>query len=90
MIVNPSGIKLASEEKRDVWKSIECEVAYRAALATNLELDEVVYVDLPKDVVTWHKVPKKRVWAEIDATCERIFRDWRDIRLERDEEQGTA
>jgi hypothetical protein len=41
-----------------------------------------MYLDLGRGESQRFKQPKQRIWAEIEATCERIFRDWRDIRLE--------
>ncbi|HZO93115.1 MAG TPA: hypothetical protein VFB22_05050 [Candidatus Baltobacteraceae bacterium] len=91
VIINPSGIKTSSAEKRKVWVDIEAEAARRAASENGVEIDEVIYVDLPRRDVHRLRGPKARVWAEIDATCERIFRDWRDIRLERRrDEPGSA
>jgi hypothetical protein len=91
VIVNPSGIKKASDEKRKLWMQIESEVAIRAAHASKIEIAEIMYVDLPKQIVYRHVGPKKRVWDEIDATCERILRDWHAIRLEMSSQQeGTA
>jgi len=91
VIVNPSGIKTKNPEKRKTWIDIEAEVARRAAVERGIEIDEVMYVDLPRHDVQKLRGPKARVWAEIDATCERIFRDWRDIRLERRrDEPGSA
>lgn len=90
VIVNPSGIRRPAE-KRATWIAIECEVAIRAARAKGVEIDEVMYVDLPKNEIVRRTGPKKAIWAEIDATCERIFRDWREIRLEATQgETGTA
>lgn len=90
VIINPSGIK-RPEDKRKTWIAIESEVALRAALNNDIRLDEVLYIDLPKGLISRHTGPKKTVWAEIDATCERIFRDWREIRLEASQgETGTA
>ncbi|MBV8299022.1 MAG: hypothetical protein JO083_05720 [Candidatus Eremiobacteraeota bacterium] len=91
VIINPSGIKTSNLEKRKTWVDIEAEVARRAATESGIEIDEVIYVDLPRQDIYRLRGPKARVWAEIDATCERIFRDWRDIRLERRrDEPGTA
>lgn len=81
VIVNPSGIK-RSVDKRKNWIAIESEVAVRAAAEHGVEIDEVWYVDLAKNEIIKHTGPKKTVGAEIDATCERIYRDWRDLRLE--------
>lgn len=90
VIINPSGIK-GAEEKRKLWAAIESEIAWRCADEHGIEIDEVMYVDLPKQVIYRHKGPKIRLWDEVDATCERIARDWREIRLEqfRDEEESA-
>ena len=92
VIVSPSGIKKPKLEDRKRWAEIESEVGFRAAAANGIILDEVFYIDLPHDEHYRFKSPKARVWSEIDATCERIFRDWRDLRLETTggygEEQG--
>jgi hypothetical protein len=91
VIINPSGIKAATAEKRKTWATIEAEIAWRAAQEYGFEIDEVMYVDLPKQEIYRHKGPKVRIWDEIDATCERIVRDWREIRLEQGgEEEETA
>jgi hypothetical protein len=82
VIVNPSGIPKRTEEHRKTWAQIEGEVAFRAAASHKSQVDEIMYLDLVKNELHFHKGPKKQIWSEIDATCERIFRDWRDIRLE--------
>jgi hypothetical protein len=82
VIVNPSGTKKRLPEQRKLWAGIESEVAFRAAAADGISVDEVIFVDLPRKEIHRFKGPKSRLWAEIDATCERIYRDWRDIRLE--------
>lgn len=84
VIVNPSGIRKASAEVRRTWISIEAEVALRAADASHFEIEEIMYIDLPKSDVQRYKGPKTRIWDEVGATCERIVRDWREIRIERD------
>jgi len=90
VIVNPSGVR-KPQEKRKTWIAIESEVAIRAALNHGLNIEEVMYFDLPKNEITRHVGAKKTVWAEIDATCERIFRDWREIRMQMSQgESGTA
>jgi hypothetical protein len=91
VIINPSGIRRASAEVRRTWISIEAEVAWRAAQAGNIEIDEIVYIDLPKSDIQRYKGPKIRIWGEVGATCQRIVRDWREIRLEDDQsEHGTG
>jgi hypothetical protein len=84
VIVYPSGIKKRLPEQRKSWANIESEVAFRAAAANGIAVEEVFYVDLPRNELHRFKSPKSRLWEEIDATCERIYRDWRDIRLEID------
>ncbi len=61
----------------------------RAAMENAVKIDEVFYIDLPRGEITRYKSPKQTIWAEIDATCERIFRDWRDIRLAASRDTGT-
>lgn len=91
VIINPPGIKTSSAEKRKIWIDIEAEIARRAAADGRIEIEEIIYVDLPRLGVHRLRGSKARVWSEIDATCERIFRDWRDIRLESlREEPGSA
>jgi hypothetical protein len=82
VIINPSGIKVSSAEKRKTWAAIESEIAWRCAADESVDIEEVLYIDLPKHQIHRHKGPKVRVWDEIDATCERIVRDWREIRLD--------
>lgn len=90
VILNPSGVK-KPQDKRKTWVAIESEVAIRAASHHGIVVEEVLYIDLPKGEISRHAGPKKTVWAEIDATCERIFRDWREIRVEMWQgEAGTA
>jgi len=84
VIVNPSGIKKRHPEQRTLWAQIEGEVAFRAAEAHGISIEEVIYIDLTRGELQRFKGPKKRLWSEIVATCQRIFRDWRDIRLERE------
>jgi hypothetical protein len=88
VIVNPSGIKLSSVEKRKTWIDIEGEVARHAAADRGFEIDEVIYIDLPKREAHRLRGGKARVWSEITATCERILRDWRDIRLDQSQSQS--
>jgi hypothetical protein len=91
VVINPSGIRKASAEVRRTWISIESEVAWRAAQAAGIEIDEIMYIDLPKSDVQRYKGPKVRIWDEVGATCKRIVRDWREIRLEQDRpEHGTG
>lgn len=91
VIIYPSGIKKRTPEDRKRWAEIEGEVAFRAAGAGSITVDEVLYVDLPRNEHYRFKSPRTRIWSEIDATCERIFRDWRDLRLELNEsEEGLA
>jgi len=91
VIVNPSGITVRAD-KRGTWINIESEIACRAAAAHDLKIDEAMYIDLRKGDITRYNGPKKLMWNEIVATCERIVRDWRDIRMERGtgEEPGRA
>jgi hypothetical protein len=90
VIVNPSKIK-GGEEKRKMFMKIESEVAFQAALAGGMKIDEVFYLDLQRRDVYRHEGPKKTIKAEIDAACYRLFRDWRDIRLETTRgDQGIA
>lgn len=86
VIVYPAGIKKRAPVDQHLWAAIESEVAFRAANANGIDIEEVLYIDLPRQNIHRFKSPKARLWAEIDATCERIYRDWRDIRLE----MGTA
>jgi hypothetical protein len=84
VIVNPSGIKKRLPDQRKLWAQIESEVAFRAADAHGIVIEEVIYIDLMRSELQRFKGPRKRLWAEIVATCERIYRDWRDIRLKRE------
>ncbi|MGA8533207.1 MAG: hypothetical protein WB615_03745 [Candidatus Tumulicola sp.] len=81
VIVYPSGIRKRLPEQRRVWAKIESEVAFRAAASNGIDVEEIMYVDLPRIELYRFKGPSKRLWPEIDATCHRIYRDWRDIRL---------
>jgi hypothetical protein len=83
VIVSPSGIKKTQENDRKLWVSIEGEVAFQAAASHGVPLnDGIMYLDLIRGELHLYQGPKSRIWAEMEATCERIFRDWRDIRLE--------
>jgi hypothetical protein len=84
VIVNPSGIKKRHPDQRLLWAQIESEGAFRAADAHGIVMEEVIYIDLMRSELQRFKGPRKRLWGEIVATCQRIFRDWRDIRLERE------
>jgi hypothetical protein len=90
VIVNPSGIRKASAEVRRTWINIESEVAWRAAESAGVKTDEILYIDLPKSDVQRYKGPKRRIWDEVGATCERIVRDWRDISAENDRPDDGA
>jgi hypothetical protein len=82
VIVNPARILKPKEEQRRMWAQIEAEIGFRAAEANGVEIEGIMYLDLGRGELQRFKQPKQRIWAEIKATCERIFRDWRDIRLE--------
>lgn len=82
VIVNPAGVQKSSAEKRRAWINIECEVATRVAMALGIEINEIMYVELSKGLITRYTGPKKSIWAESEATCELIFRDWKSIRLD--------
>jgi len=64
VVFNPSGIKTAHPEKRKTWMDIEAEVARRATAAHGLEIDEVIYVDLPRSDVQRLRRAKARVWPK--------------------------
>lgn len=81
VIVNPSKIA-GSAEKRKALIKVESEVAFQAAVSSGMTIDEVLYLDLQRQDVYWHEGPKKTIKAEIDATCYRLVRDWREIRIE--------
>lgn len=81
VIVNPSKIK-GTSEKRKTWLNIESEVAFQAAIINGANIDEVFYLDLQKQDLYQHEGPKKTIKAEIDATCYRLIRDWRELRIE--------
>ena len=89
LIVNPVAPKMRPE-KRDLARSIECEIAVRAAASCSIPMDRVLYVDLPKGTVTGYTGPKGRIWDEIGATCELIVRDWRDIRISMSREESSS
>jgi hypothetical protein len=91
VIVNPSGIKKAAE-KRKQWIRIESELAYRSAVGAAQNIDGIMYLDLAKQDVTLHLGPKKPIWSEIEATCYRLLRDWRELRAAgiRHDETGTG
>lgn len=82
VIINPSGIPRNAEADIQKWWEIECEIALRSARANNLKLDEVDYVNLRRESVHKYTKERKRLWADIDATCERILREWTEIRIE--------
>jgi hypothetical protein len=82
VIVNPAGIRKSKEEQRKMWALIEAEVGFRAAAEKATKIEEMMYLDLGRGELYRFKQPRQRIWAEIDATVERIFRDWREIRLE--------
>lgn len=82
VIVNPSGIPRKEEADVALWWHIECEVAFRTAKAAGIKLDEIIYVDLAHEKKYNYPKPAERLWADIDATCERILREWKEIRLE--------
>lgn len=82
VIVNPAGIRKSKEEQRTMWALIEAEVGFHAAAKRGATLATVLYLDLGRGQLYRFKQPRRRIWSEIEATCERIFRDWREIRLE--------
>jgi hypothetical protein len=41
VIVNPSGIKVSSAEKRKTWAAIESEIAWRCAADEGIEIEDV-------------------------------------------------
>jgi hypothetical protein len=82
VIVNPAGIRKVKEDQRKMWALIEAEVAFRAAASKGIKIEGIMYLDLGRGDLHRFKQPRQRIWAEIDATCDRIFRDWREIRLE--------
>jgi hypothetical protein len=82
LIINPGGISKKDPSDRRRWVSIEAETAWQCAVANSIPLDIIWYADLPRRELHRHTGPRKRLRAEIEATCERIYRDWRDIRLE--------
>lgn len=82
LIVNPSGILRKEEADIKKWWEIESEIAFRAAKANDTTLNEIIYVDLVRERIHRYPKPGERLWADIDATCERIVREWREIRIE--------
>jgi hypothetical protein len=79
IIVNPSGIRKPTE-KRKQWVRIESELAFRAAIGAAQNIEGIMYLDLAKQEVNFHLGPKKTIWSEIEATCYRLLRDWRELR----------
>jgi hypothetical protein len=82
VIVNLSGIARKAEADVKKWWEIECEIAFRAANANAIGLDEVFYVDLSREKIHVYRKPRNLLWADIDAICERILREFREIRIE--------
>jgi hypothetical protein len=82
VIVNPSGIPRKEEAAIAKWSEIECEIAFRASKINDVKIEEVFYVDLVRERMYRYLKPSERLWADIDATCERIVREWREIRIE--------
>ena len=72
VIIHPSGVAKPPEARR-TWINVESEVAWRAAVAQGIEIDEIMYIDLPKQEIRRYKGPRVRIWDEIGATCERII-----------------
>lgn len=81
-IFNLSGVSKASADDRKQWMQIEAEVAFRAAAARDIMIDEVLYVDVSREELHVFRKPSERLWADLEAICERIQREWRQIRLE--------
>lgn len=91
VIVNPAGIRKPREEQRKMWALIEAEIGFRAAASKGTKIEEIMYLDLGRGGLYRFRQPRQRIWMEIDATCDRIFRDWRELRLQmqaRSEEAG--
>lgn len=89
VIVNPSGIHRGKPDVRKRFARIECEFALRMLTADKIEVDECSYIDLPKEaIVERYLQPSTRLWANIDAACERIVVDFKRYRLEREEKPG--
>lgn len=82
VIVNLSGIPRKEGPDIKKWWEIECEIAFRAAKASGIRLDEIFYIDLVREQMHKYLMSSERLWADIDATCERIVREWKEIRLE--------
>jgi hypothetical protein len=82
VIVNPSGVTRKEEADVTKWWEIECEVAFRAAKAHEIKLDEILYIDLGHEQTYKYPRSSERLWADIDAICERILREWKEIRIE--------
>jgi hypothetical protein len=82
IIVNPSGIPRKDEFDIEKWWQIESEVAFRAARTNDVALDEIFYVDLVREETHKYLKPSERLWADIDAICERILREWKEIRIQ--------
>jgi hypothetical protein len=82
VIVNPSGIPRKDEADIKKWWEIECEIAFRAAKVEGITLNGILYVDLGHEKIHEYLKPSERLWADIDATCERIVREWKEIRIE--------
>ena len=88
-IVPPSGIP-KSPDVRARWLNMESAVAWWAAREQGIEIDEIMDIDIPMREVVRYKGQRVRISEEIGATCERILRDWRDVRLEQDPRERGA
>lgn len=82
-IVNPSGIRRGNPDMRTRFARVESELALRMIKADNLTVDECWYVDLPKESISERYAhTSDRMWANIDAACERIVEDFKRYRLQ--------
>jgi len=85
VIVNPSGVRRGKPEARTRFARIECEFALRMLGADRADVDECWYIDLPKEaVVERYARVSSRLWADIDAACERMVEDFKRYRLGRE------
>jgi len=83
VIVNPSGVRRGNPAMRKRFARVECELALRMIKADNLNVDEIWYIDLPKESITErYGRTSSLLWANIDAACERIVEDFKRYRLQ--------
>lgn len=81
-IYNLSGIDKAASGDRLRWMQIEAEFVFRASSAHGIDLDEVFYIDVRREERHVFSKPSSGLWKDLEAICERIYREWLEIRLE--------